>query len=170
MSLNLYAELLLNLGRVSVFVTLPSPSNHTTRVSLSNDSRSIHILHDGQQARLDLPSQVVQDQALGNPALGITELSFRWQVADGNQHIRSGGGMKEQSTIWPATVLESSTEVACRSCKNVLVKDTVSTWNNLPSEDWAEMMDFWHCHKPDTQGTVIDQSKGSNKATQLLKL
>jgi len=22
------------------------------------------------------------------------------------------------------------------------------TWKDLPSENWAEMMDFWHCHKP----------------------
>ena len=22
-------------------------------------------------------------------------------------------------------------------------------WKDLPSEGWAEMMDFWHCHKPD---------------------
>lgn len=23
------------------------------------------------------------------------------------------------------------------------------TWRDLPSENWAEMMEFWHCHKPD---------------------
>lgn len=22
-------------------------------------------------------------------------------------------------------------------------------WKDLPSGNWAEMMDFWHCHKPD---------------------
>jgi hypothetical protein len=22
-------------------------------------------------------------------------------------------------------------------------------WKDLPSENWAEMMDFWHCNKPD---------------------
>ncbi|OCL11743.1 hypothetical protein AOQ84DRAFT_286583, partial [Glonium stellatum] len=24
----------------------------------------------------------------------------------------------------------------------------VKGWRDLPSENWAEMMDFWHCHKP----------------------
>lgn len=25
-------------------------------------------------------------------------------------------------------------------------------WKDLPSGNWAEMMDFWHCHKPDPEG------------------
>ena len=25
----------------------------------------------------------------------------------------------------------------------------VRSWKDLPSENWAEMMDFWHCHRPD---------------------
>lgn len=25
---------------------------------------------------------------------------------------------------------------------------TIREWRDLPNENWAEMMDFWHCHKP----------------------
>jgi hypothetical protein len=25
---------------------------------------------------------------------------------------------------------------------------TLQVWKDLPSENWAEMMEFWHCHKP----------------------
>lgn len=39
---------------------------------------------------------------------------------------------------------------SCRGCTAVIVeKGQVGEWRDLPSENWAEMMDFWHCHKPD---------------------
>lgn len=37
----------------------------------------------------------------------------------------------------------------CKVCNNTLIStETITTWKALPSETWAEMMDFWHCHKP----------------------
>lgn len=37
----------------------------------------------------------------------------------------------------------------CSNCKSDLVNlKAISQWKSLPSETWAEMMDFWHCHKP----------------------
>ncbi|KAF5022241.1 hypothetical protein F66182_5714 [Fusarium sp. NRRL 66182] len=34
-------------------------------------------------------------------------------------------------------------------CGNEFVaQNTINTWKDLPSENWAEMMEFWHCHKP----------------------
>ena len=24
----------------------------------------------------------------------------------------------------------------------------ITKWKDLPSGNWADMMDFWHCHKP----------------------
>ncbi|KAF5682686.1 hypothetical protein FCIRC_4865 [Fusarium circinatum] len=38
---------------------------------------------------------------------------------------------------------------ACRSCGSEFVaQNIINTWKDLPSENWAEMMEFWHCHKP----------------------
>ncbi|KAL8686404.1 MAG: hypothetical protein Q9224_005457 [Gallowayella concinna] len=31
------------------------------------------------------------------------------------------------------------------------MKESMEGWKDMPSEDWAEMMDLWHCHKPDTE-------------------
>jgi len=28
------------------------------------------------------------------------------------------------------------------------VEGSIQSWRDLPSQNWAEMMDFWHCHKP----------------------
>jgi hypothetical protein len=41
-------------------------------------------------------------------------------------------------------------ELTCKSCEGVIVsKGKIRQWKDLPNENWAEMMDFWHCHKPD---------------------
>jgi hypothetical protein len=40
--------------------------------------------------------------------------------------------------------------VYCKACQEVIVPaDSIREWRDLPNENWAEMMDFWHCHKPD---------------------
>jgi hypothetical protein len=66
---------------------------------------------------------------------------------------------------WAAGDMDSYTKLRCRKCESILLdvpelSATVAspsgesqaagwTWKDLPSGNWAEMMDFWHCHKPD---------------------
>jgi hypothetical protein len=38
-------------------------------------------------------------------------------------------------------------------------------WKDLPSENWAEMMEFWHCHKPDHKHGE-DHGDASGKADE----
>ncbi|CCK69113.1 putative polyadenylation protein KNAG_0B06890 [Huiozyma naganishii CBS 8797] len=35
--------------------------------------------------------------------------------------------------------------------------------NNMPSEYWAELMDYWHCHKPDSRDPNISAKYGALK-------
>lgn len=91
------------------------------------------------------------------------ELSFRMQIDPGD----TGGGLirpedevtSEEYVPWMAGDMGSYTRLGCRECGNVVLDcaptpapgDTGSgwVWKDLPSGNWAEMMDFWHCHKPD---------------------
>ena len=44
----------------------------------------------------------------------------------------------------------STPSISCVSCSTPLIsRGTITKWKDLPSDGWAEMMDFWHCHKPD---------------------
>lgn len=46
-------------------------------------------------------------------------------------------------------VMGKGGSLECSHCGTAILQDTSSiTWKPLPSESWAEMMDFWHCHKP----------------------
>ncbi len=162
-SAELYAELLLNIQQVTVFASLPTVANGSTKFDLSADRRYLSVLHDGVSATLELPCPVAGIDC-SSPTTGLKELSFRLPVA-GDIEARTGPGdqEEEETPIWPASVLSPETELACQSCKKSIVKETVSTWKDLPSENWAEMMDFWHCHKPDVKGAVKVSSDASAK-------
>ncbi|KAG7138101.1 hypothetical protein HYQ45_004753 [Verticillium longisporum] len=48
---------------------------------------------------------------------------------------------------------QHASAIACRQCGEAVVpEDRLDVWKDLPSENWAEMMDFWHCHKPHDHG------------------
>ncbi len=48
-----------------------------------------------------------------------------------------------------ASDLTSESELSCSNCAVVLLeRRKITSWKDLPSEGWAEMMEFWHCHKP----------------------
>ena len=149
-SVVLYAEHLLNIRQVTIFATLLSESNQETRAELSSDRRSLSLTHGGETATIYLPSEIAGNASLTLPMARSKVLSFRLQVTENMATL--GGTQLSQSNEapWPAASLSSETSVACRGCKDVFVKSSViTTWKDLPSEDWAEMMDFWHCHKPD---------------------
>lgn len=151
-SILIYAELLLNIRHVTVFFILPSDPGPDTAASLSSDRRSIVITHQGKKQGLDLPCQVAAIAALDLPRTKLRELSFRLQVAtdvDLSQ-IRQQSS-EDKDAPWPASSMTPESRIACRSCKNDLVKESIPVWKDLPSENWAEMMDFWHCHKPNTE-------------------
>lgn len=37
---------------------------------------------------------------------------------------------------------------ACKYCNETVVESAGSSFSDMPSEFWHELMDFWHCHKP----------------------
>lgn len=63
-------------------------------------------------------------------------------------------------TPWPVNQLEQCkpSGMLCSNCGNVLVRSgQIKHYKALPSENWAEMMDFWHCHKPHEDSSSFKQ-------------
>ncbi|KAL8712450.1 MAG: hypothetical protein Q9220_003298 [cf. Caloplaca sp. 1 TL-2023] len=152
--ISIYAELLLNIRQICVVASLPTDSNETTSATLSSDNTSITVSHEGSFANITLPVSVRAGIRLttGTSAKG-RDLSFRLPAADPEiDAMRSKDNTHQSASTWPASSLRSDTEIACLFCSTRLVSKSVSVWKDLPSENWAEMMDFWHCHKPDVEG------------------
>lgn len=163
-SVTLYAEHLLNIRQVTIFATLDSESNLETRAQLSSDRRLLSLTHDGDSATIYLPSAIAGSATLTLPAARSKVLSFRLQVTEDVALLDRSPLSVNNDVPWPAASLTSETSVACRECKEIIVKaHLITTWKDLPSENWAEMMDFWHCHKPDDYESYPAHAPDSTK-------
>ena len=161
----LYAELLANIRQISLAASLSSPSDASTQVSISADCRTVELKHRDVSHRLTLPAKA----ALGSTLLpingkqnGSTTLSWRLPLdASSLSPPHSDDHMP-----WSATDLDPSSGVRCRQCGTDAVSPgTVKAWKDLPSENWAEMMEFWHCHKPDHHhGHEAESGKADEKS------
>ncbi|KAI1736540.1 ubiquitin-conjugating enzyme E2-binding protein [Xylaria scruposa] len=144
----IYAELLSNIRQVSVGCTLPTPVSAVTRATVSTDGRTLTVAHDGSNETVQLPESVVPIPQLPIRASGGgTSLSWRLPLAAAA--APATGRATEEPVPWSATDLEPGSTVVCRTCKSTIVDaGALKVWKDLPSENWAEMMEFWHCHKP----------------------
>lgn len=146
----IYAELLPNIRQVSVLAALGTTSNASTRARLSADGRSVMLTHDDIMTPVMLPDQVeVLSEELPQPTRGLKEVSWRLPLASRSARPQVESPTNDNASPWSASALSTDAEFSCRSCRSTIIRSSsISFWKDLPSENWAEMMDFWHCHKP----------------------
>jgi ubiquitin-protein ligase E3 D len=166
---SIYAELLPRLGRISVVIHLPTPTTHKTKVLLARDGLHLIVHHEGASIELPLPGKtsVAGEHLPGEVKPGLVKMSWRLfptpEEAQAALHVESG------AVTWSAAHLRPGTCVACRECDEPIVSPTtIKAFKDLPSENWAEMMEFWHCHKPTNahRGGANAAADAHNKASE----
>lgn len=150
----IYAELLTNIRRISVGVHLPSRPDESTRAEVVDFGRQLHIYHKTSHDSIELPARVVTSAS--NAVLPIPEgdsLDFSWRLPVFPDEIDQAQFTPENQAIpWTSVDIGVGSQVECRNCCRTFVReDVIRVWKDLPSENWAEMMEFWHCHKPDEE-------------------
>jgi ubiquitin-protein ligase E3 D len=156
----LYAEILAHVGQVSLYASLQTAKNEETRINISSDRRIITVTHDGDRASLFLPTGIGGSAEVTIPEEKKLDLSLRLELED-LAGLPSLDELKSQNEYpWLAEDLQVETSISCKGCGLVIInpKD-ITTWKDLPSEGWAEMMDLWHCHKPHDEHTDLSDTK-----------
>ncbi|PPJ60243.1 hypothetical protein CBER1_01305 [Cercospora berteroae] len=155
MTIHLYAEHLLNIRAISIQAVLSTVSNKETRATLSADGSCMSLSHEGETATIKLPIQVPGGHnaaTLTIPAAPTKDLSFRVQLqekSDSQGLLTQGAHQDDHVVPWTARSLTADVQLRCKHCQQVLLESgKIHIWKDLPSENWAEMMDFWHCHRP----------------------
>ncbi|EKV04354.1 hypothetical protein PDIG_89890 [Penicillium digitatum PHI26] len=161
-----------------------SESRKAVTVSLSNPFE--HVAETIKlPARVNYASQRVLKTTLGpapksdpngtgNPSY---DFSFRMQVDPDEEALAPRDEIIDEFAPWTAEEMSSSTRIRCRECEHLfldssLISESVDQrtgerstpgwiWKDLPSGNWAEMMDFWHCHKPDPHEGHEKEEKAS---------
>ncbi|KFY49151.1 hypothetical protein V495_00693 [Pseudogymnoascus sp. VKM F-4514 (FW-929)] len=156
----IYAELLPNIRQISVLAALPTPSNSTTSVSLSSDRAVLTLVHNGATASLQLPGAIAPSYTPTQPHPNLAQLSWRIPLETSSSQPRAAPSLPAP---WSAGTLSPTTSFTCRECgQAILPPGIVTSWRDLPSENWAEMMEFWHCHKPDVPVGEKGDEEGDN--------
>ena len=146
---NIYAEFLPRLGRISVVIHLPTQSTHKTKVLVARDGLHLLVDHDGATTKLRLPAKarIAGEHLPGEIRPGLSKMS--WRLLPTPTEAQAALHVAPESVPWAAADLKPGLRVACRGCDEPIVtEDTIKAFKDLPSENWAEMMEFWHCHKP----------------------
>ncbi|KAF1992149.1 hypothetical protein K402DRAFT_388723 [Aulographum hederae CBS 113979] len=159
-SIQLYAELLINIRTVTFFATLSSEHTPLTKAELSADGETITLSHEGETARIRLPTRIKGggSATLSLPESPAKDLSLRLQLEETREgFLRFPGGVGEMGggenvVPWDASTFATGKQVRCKSCGARFLGGQVRVWKDLPGEGWAEMMEFWHCHKPHEHG------------------
>jgi hypothetical protein len=170
MPLHIYAEHLINIRTLTIQSTLPSPSDDNTACTLSDNGDVLTLTHQGETASIALPVAVPAHASLSIslPAVPSKELSFRVRL--GQSDTLQDRQSSETVIPWTAASLSHNVELRCKACRTVLLpQGKIQTWKDLPSEGWAEMMEFWHCHKPNEPHNHEQQTdkKGYSADSQL---
>lgn len=165
-AISIYAELLPNIRQVSIAVSLLSPANDSTTSTIRQSPAStstLHVHHADSSRSLTLPAGVAVPDGYHLPINSGRPLEWRLPVKSG--HVKA---QDESEVPWEAKDLVAGGRVSCRRCNATLVlKGCVEVWKDLPAEGWAEMMEFWHCHKPGDDhghGHGEDQGGGEERA------
>lgn len=155
----MYAEYLPKLQKISIVISLPTPSEWKTKILIGEDANTLHVYHETISTKMALPvNSSIRDEQLG---FGSSEISpghtkLSWRIKPADSVIKAAEAMAKTGAEvvrvpWSAADLNVEVDVVCRKCRSViLTKEKLKQWKDLPSENWAEMMEFWHCHKPIT--------------------
>lgn len=150
--ITLYAELLSNIRQVSVVATLASASDAATKAQVVEGGTAIRIHHHGHTQSLALPAPAAAPGSLPIPTHPSTQLSWRIPVSTQVPKV-SSFSLENQALPWNAVDIQTGAAIRCRKCDHAIVEEgAITSWKDLPSENWAEMMEFWHCHKPHDHG------------------
>lgn len=185
-----HPQISLSESRRAVTVTLTDP-DHEMSETIKLPAR----VSEASRASLKFTGHRVSNEGRngGDGDAGRREFSFRMQVdKDEGQPRVAKEDYVDDFIPWTAMDMTPSTGVRCRACGHVVLdpsgpprpsSDATAegsaqppprgwVWKDLPSGNWAEMMDFWHCHKPhNPEQDHLDQNsevKGYGAANQVV--
>lgn len=190
------AEITLSTNRHAITVTYYEPATSNVTTDGSKIAETIDLparVSKVSQKNLVFDGHQIKSQDERQPDCHRKEFSFRLQVEPEDvPDVLGDGELIDTFVPWQADDMLTCAGIVCRFCSHnafsqprnlqELLIDTTAIchgplkWKNLPSGNWAEMMDFWHCHKPESQDlqekrAVDDQNaatKGYGAANQVL--
>lgn len=159
----LYAELFLYVHIVNVHASISTAeSAEAAVVEIAADGQSITLFHRNGRVSIDLPTRVLQRGSSTSFRLSLKEgnqFTLRLNVEDGStkgaSDLTNGSASlisarSENPVPWTSRSMRNNgCKISCARCDSDIQSiGKVGVWLDMPNENWADLMEFWHCHKP----------------------
>ncbi|KAG4303684.1 hypothetical protein PCK1_000202 [Pneumocystis canis] len=133
------AESLSHIGVINIILEIPENIYQANFLKLIN-KHSISLEFKGILSIIFLPDEIEKDTSIRinqlNKALSI-RLILNKSLIENTKEI----------SPWSAVYIDSNSDFCCIFCSILLLnKHEIKYWKNLPSDNWADMMDYWICH------------------------
>ena len=165
--LYIYAELLLHIRQLTLYASLSEAKDKGTQILLSSDKKVITATYADERASIYLPTQIKGTANVTFPLGRRTEFSTKLQIDDQVELQQAIDASPDTQVPWTATSLDRGIEIQCKACSAAVIQNgVILEWKDLPSENWADLMDLWFCHKPhehdhdDDEQTKAAESRG----------
>ncbi|KAJ6087172.1 hypothetical protein N7467_006086 [Penicillium canescens] len=150
-------DIQLSESRKAVIVSLPKPFQDVVE-TIKLPAR----VSDASRRGLNATADPATTSASGSNS--SHDYSFRMQVDPNEEALAPQDELIDDFVPWTAVEMSHLTRIRCRECATPFLLSPANhedqnehsqastvgwVWKDLPSGNWAEMMDFWHCHKPD---------------------
>lgn len=167
----LYAEVLTNIRQVTLYASLQTAqTTNETLLHIASDKKRVTVREGDVISGIYLPTEISGTADVTIARGKKKEISVRLEIGDTSELLPRDDVATAIEVPWSAQDLTSETTIECKKCQATIVATgKVSLWKDLPSENWAEMMDFWHCHKPHDENRNDDaaEAKGYSSRSQL---
>ena len=170
--IQLYAEVLTNIQQISLYAALQTARDEETKIKISSNKKVVTVSHDGESSSIYLPTEISGTAEVEIPVEKKKEITLRLSIKDISTLTSSNDDTGAGFSPWPAQDLSPDTGFKCKSCDTLILEHgKVQVWQDLPSENWYEMMDYWHCHKPHenspSEHDHLAESKGYGAASRI---
>ena len=139
-----------------------SDTGEEPTIAVTEDGRIITLLYLDEKISIPLPTRIrprrsstslVQASRCGNQYIVRLNLEDEQgeEVSGSSINVGPLTGIGSRNLVpWASHCMKSSeSNIMCAQCgSNILSAGKVMRWLDLPNENWAELMEFWHCHKP----------------------
>jgi ubiquitin-protein ligase E3 D len=167
----LYAEVLTNIRQVTLYASLETAATtEETVLHIVSDKKRVTVREGDVTSGIYLPTEISGTADVIIAAGKKKEISVRLEIGDTSELLSRDDVATAIEVPWSANDLSAETTIQCKKCQASIVQaGKVGSWKDLPSENWAEMMDFWHCHKPhnDDSKENAAEAKGYSSTSQL---
>ncbi|KAI5953677.1 hypothetical protein KGF54_003049 [Candida jiufengensis] len=147
------AEYLPRLGQLSIEVKNVTQES-LQNIELQGDQTIILILKDQPSVTILLPVSISHVSVLKVSSVGdILKLTLKV-----SSDVQSNSQDNNKITQWSCKWLQQNTSKVnsnnvfwfdCFECSHEIINSLNHKFKDMPNEFWYELMDFWHCHKPE---------------------